>query len=89
MRGGAALNMAAKHYAVIAVEKEPPYGVLPYRMDDADLQYTAPLVEALLRRYAQVMKQKTFEGYPDKVHDLRMPQWMFDLMERQTEEVGA
>ena len=89
MRGGKALQMAAKHYAIIAVEKEPPYGVGIYRLRDEVIEHTTVLVERLLRKYARCLKEKSFPGYGGGVEDIGVPPWAYELIEVQTEEVGA
>jgi hypothetical protein len=81
LAGSEALDLPARHFALIAVEKEPPYAVAVYRL-------TAPAVDAgrfqlrsLLQRYAICVDRNQWPAYDDRVQDISLPDWAWKQIE--------
>lgn len=82
-----ALDLPVRHYSIIAVEKEPPYGVQPYRITEGTVEAGEDLIRALLKKYDKCMKAKEFPGYPDKVRDITVPDYAWFQIEMQVTEI--
>lgn len=88
-RGCAAHEIDAAHYGIVAVEKEPPFGVRVFRLSEADLLTGDAEISALLARYAQCRAADDFPAYPTGVVDLRLPEWAYTASLRLAETVQA
>ena len=86
--GAEGLGLAAKHYAIIAVEKEPPYGVAVYRLTEGAIQAGGDQIRPLLERYQQCMENDEWPGYPDRVEEISLPAWAWNANEEQIEEAA-
>ena len=76
-----ALEPAARRFIVIAVEKEPPYGIAIYEPDLVWLDYGRTLYRAYLAQWAQCRKNGTWPSYPTSVGVLEAPQWVATRLE--------
>jgi hypothetical protein len=91
LEGAKLSGFAAEHFAIIAVEKEPPYAVAIYRLDDGALDVGSVevfgnltpdgRVGGLLARYAECVKTDTWPGYDENVQDVALPPWAFSQSE--------
>ncbi len=77
-------QVAVNHYAIIAVEKEPPFGVGVYRLTDEALDAGWQQIEPLLDLYRECVEKNDWPGYPDEVKDIGLPSWAWDKMEEVT-----
>lgn len=84
-----ALDLPVEHYCIIAVEKDPPYGVQPYRITEGTVEAGEDLIRALLKKYSACMKAKEFPGYPDKVRDITVPDYAWFQIDMQITEIEA
>lgn len=75
LMGAKALRLPARHFSIIAVEKEPPFGCAVYRMTEGAIDAGEEQVKMLLRRYALCMDSNDFPGYPDVITDVALPSW--------------
>jgi hypothetical protein len=73
--GAQALGIEVKHYVIIAVEKEPPYGVAVYRLDDEALAFGRKELDELLVLYKQCKESGDWPGYDSEVSDIGLPEW--------------
>jgi len=87
LMGAKALKLPVRHYSIIAVEKEPPFGVAVYRITEGTVDASEDQVKALLRRYAECMESGEFPDYPDEVRDIAVPDWAWRVMEEQIWEI--
>lgn len=87
LAGGQAHQIPAKHFAIIAVEKKPPYAVAVYRISDVVVAAAAEQTEALLRLYAHCKTTGSWPAYPDEVRDIHIPDWAWRVMDEQTQEI--
>ena len=75
MRGGRLSGLPARHYVIMACEKEPPFEVEVFRLLDASLDAGEQLAMVLLRKYARCQHTGVWGGYPDRVLDVALPDW--------------
>lgn len=87
LRGAAARKLPAKHFAVIAVEKEPPYALAVYRFSESVILSLESQLNALLDLYAECAEQGRWPGYPEVVRDIAIPEWGWRRMDEQTDEI--
>jgi hypothetical protein len=99
LMGARALGLEARHYAIIAVEKTPPFAVAVYRFGEESLGSLEPpqqwekdygaagQLRSLLRRYESCMTSGVFPGYGDDVRDLSVPSWAWSVMDSQTRDL--
>lgn len=75
MRGARAVNLPARHFAILAAEKEPPYEVNVYRLTEGALDAGGEVALQLLKLYARCQHTSTWPGYQDRVQDIALPDW--------------
>jgi hypothetical protein len=93
-----ALGLPAATFASIAVEKEPPYELMVYRLGDAatgplpepgePAANVAAVVMSSLRLWAWCQKTGRYPGYPEVVQDLTTDEWAWSRMEHQTSQIN-
>lgn len=91
IEGAKACGFAAEHFAIVAVEKEPPYAVAIYRLDEGAIavglqEVFGVLTETgrtggLLARYAECVRKNEWPGYDETVQDVALPPWAFSQSE--------
>ena len=81
LRGCRALKSHRSHFIIIAVEKEPPYGIGVYRIDEGALDAGEKLNNAALAKYAQCTAEAKFPAYPEVVTDLTLPSWAWSAID--------
>jgi hypothetical protein len=81
-RGMAAHGRRFEHSLIIAVEPEPPYSPVVYRLDDGDIDLGWDEIYPALKRYAWCEKHGVWPGYgfnyeteEYEVRDLCLPEW--------------
>lgn len=96
LRGAKARRLPARHFSIIAFEKDPPYAVAVYRISDAVVdgvedhrgpQDVEGQLTALLRLYALCEATGEWPGYVDRVRDISIPAYGWAQIDEQTEEV--
>ncbi|MCC7196376.1 MAG: PD-(D/E)XK nuclease-like domain-containing protein [Gemmatimonadaceae bacterium] len=75
LRGAKANGIDADTFAIVAVEKEPPYAVAVYQLNGAALYDGERELEPLLERWAACEASGEWPGYPTDVVQLDLPQW--------------
>jgi hypothetical protein len=88
LMGAKAMRLPARHFSIIAVEKEPPYGVAIYRLTEGAVQGGEDQVRPLLRRYAECIKTDSWPCYPDEVRDISLPAYAWNQLSEQVEDVA-
>lgn len=63
-------------FVFVAVEKEPPFAVAVYELDEASLAYGRRQYQRLLERYAQCVYNKKWPAYPEKCVKVGVPEWV-------------
>jgi exodeoxyribonuclease VIII len=62
-------------YAILAIEKKPPYACAVYQLDDTALAVGEERRDEALARYAKCQKERLWPGYPETVQTLSLPNW--------------
>jgi exodeoxyribonuclease VIII len=62
-------------YAIIAVEKKPPYACAVYTLDEDAMAVGAQQREEAINRYAQCGTTGLWPAYPETVQTLSLPNW--------------
>ncbi|MBQ8823965.1 MAG: PD-(D/E)XK nuclease-like domain-containing protein [Ruminococcus sp.] len=65
----------ADYFTLIAVEKEPPYGIATYYVDEDMLQLGKIEADEDLDRICECMKNNYYSGYPEQLQCLGLPSW--------------
>jgi hypothetical protein len=86
MRGARTLGIEAQHYVLIAVEKEPPFGVAVYRISGEAIQAGEQELDRLLDIYAECERTGSWPGYGDTVHDITLPPYAWRQIDDRLEE---
>ena len=74
---GASIAKGEPHniFIIIAVEKEPPYGVYVYEVDKEMLLLAMEEIAPLLKKYNQSLKSDIWSCYPPGMKSLELPRW--------------
>lgn len=64
-----------RHFVFLAVEKEPPYGVLIGALDAEDVERGMEACRRGINRIAWCLENDKWPGYSSKVHRLSLPNW--------------
>jgi hypothetical protein len=72
-RGMEALGRPAIGSVLIAVEKEPPFGVQTFLLDDGDIAAMQPEIDRALRDYAECTESGEWPAYPSGLRHLKLP----------------
>lgn len=70
-----------KNFAIIAVEKDPPYVVAVYRLKDIALHCGWMQIQPLLAKYYDCWKSGKWPGFPG-ITDIGIPHWSEKQIER-------
>lgn len=87
IRAAAALNLPVSHYAILAVEKESPFAVSVYRLNEGALDCGDGEIDVLLRLWAKCQKEDGWPAYPETVQDIALPDWAWAVSDRITQEI--
>jgi len=74
-RGLRAAGFPYKSAAVLAVESEAPYDLVPYLVDEGDLDGLEGELDRLLALYAECSSSGVWPGYAEEFQLLRRPAW--------------
>lgn len=86
LTGATATGLQAKHFLNIAVEKERPYAVAVYRLDEAAVDAGLVTLRPLLDRYKQCIETDTWPGYSDQIEDIAIPAYGFQQADTEMRE---
>jgi len=75
LAGCAALKIPFDSFIFIAVEKEPPYAVAVYQIDEESLLFGALKVQELLRLYKACEASGVWPAYPYQIQKISLPSW--------------
>lgn len=75
LRGAKALGIEADTFAIVAVEKEPPFAVAVYQLAGAALYDGERELRVLLERWAECEASGQWPSYPTSVVMLDLPSW--------------
>lgn len=87
--GAKANGLAAEHFVIIAVEKEPPYAVAVYRLTEGAIDAGREQLASLLARYADCVERNEWPSYPDEVQDIALPHYAWAQIDEELSEAAA
>ena len=76
MEGALANQCQVQEFILIAVEKEPPFGVAVYRLDEGYLDAARDQIATAFQLHRQCTKANEWPSYPEQVQDVLCPAWM-------------
>jgi PDDEXK-like domain of unknown function (DUF3799) len=71
--GFAALGAEVEHFVFVVVEKEPPYAVAVYELDEEDVLDGWDEVQKAMRELARAFEEDRWSAYPEEVRTLKLP----------------
>jgi hypothetical protein len=75
MRALSYAGLNPEHFCFIVVDKNPPYGVMVFRLVDKDIQLAWINCHTLLTTYQECKSSNTWAGYADEVQDIELMPW--------------
>lgn len=87
LRGAKEVGLPARHFPIIAAEKEEPFAVAVYRVSDGVVTYLEKQMTALLELYAECELRQSWPAYPERVREISIPDWGWRRIDDQTAEV--
>ncbi len=74
----------------IAIEKEPPYGIMIYPLGEGEIDPGEQWRSYLMWRYAKCLKEGLWPCYEERAYPVTLPQWLSEPPSREysKEEVG-
>src|SRR5690606_210938 len=81
MIGAKQLGVEADYFVLIAVEKEPPYGIGIYNIRGDALMAGEEELAKLLRTWSECETTGRWPGYSEQVVDITLPGWAFGQIE--------
>lgn len=76
LRGADALSPVPRRFVFVAIEKEPPYAVACYELDEVFLAAGRAECDRALAAYANATATGVWPGYPMKLSTLYAPSWL-------------
>lgn len=73
--GARELGKPFRHFAIIAVEKEPPYGVGLFRLMDDAIEGGRQQIRQAMRIYADCIERDDWYGYASEFQDISITRW--------------
>lgn len=62
-------------WVLVAVEKEPPHGIVVYRITDEALEQGARELEPLIAEYRECVRSGVWPSYKLEVNEIGLPKW--------------
>src|SRR5690606_1816213 len=81
MIGARSLGVEADYFVLIAVEKEPPYGIGIYNIRGDALMAGEEELAKLLRTWSECETAGQWPGYSELALDITLPGWAFGQIE--------
>ena len=75
LAGAQALGIDVRFFVIIAVEKEPPYGVAIYHVSGEAIRAGLEELRPLLTVYARCMETGVWPSYPAEAVEITLPPW--------------
>lgn len=79
--------LPVKHYAILAMEKKPPYEVGVFRLTEGALDAGEQMAMKYLQLYARCQYTGDWPGYPDRVRDVALPDWAWKQMDDELQQL--
>lgn len=65
-------------FIIVAVEKEPPYAVAVYLIDDASIEMGRSENARVLKLFAECQKNNFWPAYSDEIQSISVPKWALE-----------
>ncbi len=88
LEGAMRVGVDATHFVIVAVEKDPPFGVALYDVSTEALLAGAEEARRLLRQWAKCEQAGSWPAYSDRVEQLNLPTWATREIEARTDMEG-
>lgn len=75
MRGAKAIGQELLEFVFIAAEKEPPYAVACYTVDQEHINQADMLIKNALEKYSRAIDEKYWPCYPEGARQIAMPSY--------------
>lgn len=79
LRGARALGLEPKHFVIIAIEKQEPFGIGIFRLMDEAVDVGMKDMESLLALYAMCKSTNNWPSYDPDVVDIGLPAWALSM----------
>jgi hypothetical protein len=63
------------NFVIVAIEKEPPYAVAVYRLDEALVYVGGEEIKVLMNEFREYKERDEWPAYPDDIQAISMPEW--------------
>jgi hypothetical protein len=73
----AAHGVPTSHMVIVAAEKEAPFAVAGYRLDEVAADEGRTELRALLARYAECLERNEWPAYDTEIRPISLPRWAF------------
>lgn len=87
LRGARELGLDVDKFALVAVEKEPPYGIRLYELTEAAIHDGGRELMQALETYAACMESGEWPNYPPEVELIDIPTWAAKKVDERVGEV--
>lgn len=77
----AALGVECHWFVIVAVETNPPFASVVYRLTDGAIEAGREELKRLKQTYKQCQQSGEWPGYPDGVVELDLPTWAYKQIE--------
>jgi hypothetical protein len=84
----AVLGEPFQEFILVAVEKDPPYAVAAYRLDEATLDVGRQLYRKALRTLKRCKASGVYPAYPDRLMTANLPSWAWPAADALTSQAG-
>ena len=86
-RGLQVLDNRYRKFHIIAAEKEPPYGVAVYELEEEALDVAEGVMQHLMYEYQKCEESGVWPGYPVAVQKLQLPKWTnYELQDEEAKD---
>jgi hypothetical protein len=75
----AVLGEPIRNFTIIAIEKEPPYAVATYQLDEASLDVGRALYRRALNTLRRCRQSGFYPAYPDRILTASLPSWAWPV----------
>lgn len=88
LAGAEATGLQARHFVNVVVEKERPYAVAAYEMDEGSLDAGLLTLRPLLDLYKHCIETDTWPGYSDDIEPIAIPSYAFQQADTEAREAA-
>jgi hypothetical protein len=75
------IDQTLERFVIVAIEKDPPFGVAVYMLDERAIEAGRFLYQKALRTLKECRDSKQYPAYPDHVMNISIPSWAWPVEE--------